>query len=32
MEDAELEKRFGEEFAEYRRRVPALFFNGKGSR
>jgi hypothetical protein len=25
MEDAELEKRFGEEYAAYRRRVPALF-------
>jgi protein-S-isoprenylcysteine O-methyltransferase Ste14 len=29
MEDAELEKRFGEEFADYRRRVPALFFKGR---
>ena len=28
MEDAELEKRFGEEYAGYRRRVPALFFKG----
>ncbi len=24
MEDAELEKRFGDQFAEYRRRVPAI--------
>jgi protein-S-isoprenylcysteine O-methyltransferase Ste14 len=29
MEDEELEKRFGEEYKEYRRNVPAVFFSGR---